>query len=126
MPLRGPRFSGAPILEECFAGGHRMLFGEDGLPVKPVQHALIELGETIREGRPGQRWTDAPRQFQTTCLSLPSRGDVHEPEALALSRGISTKIGEQKRFPGIVASRPSDFQRQLNNDRPQCAGQVPS
>lgn len=53
MALRGPRFSGDPILEECFAGRHRMLFGEDGLPVKRVQHALIELGETIPDGPTG-------------------------------------------------------------------------
>lgn len=44
MPLRGPRFSGDPVLEECFAGRHRMMAPEEGLPVKRVQAALVELG----------------------------------------------------------------------------------
>jgi peptidoglycan hydrolase-like protein with peptidoglycan-binding domain len=44
VPLRGPRFSKDPVLEECFAGHHRMFAGEDGLPVRRVQAALIELG----------------------------------------------------------------------------------
>lgn len=44
MPLRGPRFSGDPVLEECFAGRHRMMAPENGLPVKRVQAALVELG----------------------------------------------------------------------------------
>jgi hypothetical protein len=47
MPLRGPRFSGDPVLEECFAGRHRMLAPEQGLPVKRVQAALIELGRSV-------------------------------------------------------------------------------
>lgn len=47
MPLRGPRFSGDPVLEECFAGRHRMLAPEQGLPVKRVQAALIELGGSV-------------------------------------------------------------------------------
>jgi hypothetical protein len=47
MPLRGPRFSGDPVLEECFAGRHRMMAPEDGLPVRRVQAALIELGRTV-------------------------------------------------------------------------------
>jgi hypothetical protein len=50
MPLRGPRFSGDPVLEERFAGRHRMLFGEDGIPVKRVQHTLIELGFSVHDG----------------------------------------------------------------------------
>lgn len=53
MPLRCPRFSGDPVLEECFAGRHRMLFGEDGLPVKRVQRALIDLGFSIPDGDTG-------------------------------------------------------------------------
>jgi hypothetical protein len=47
MPLRCPRFSGDAVLEECSAGRHRMVFGEDGLPVKRVQRALIDLGFSI-------------------------------------------------------------------------------
>lgn len=47
MPLRGPRFSGDPVLEDCFAGNHRMLAPEDGLAVKRVQSALIELGKSV-------------------------------------------------------------------------------
>jgi peptidoglycan hydrolase-like protein with peptidoglycan-binding domain len=47
MPLRGPRFSGDPVLEECFAGRHRMLAPEEGLPVMRVQAALIELGRSV-------------------------------------------------------------------------------
>jgi hypothetical protein len=51
MPLRGPRFSGDPILEECVAGRHRMMAPEDGLPVKRVQSALIELGTSVGPAR---------------------------------------------------------------------------
>ena len=47
MPLRGPRFSGDPVLEECFAGRHRMMVPEQGLAVKRVQAALIELGRSV-------------------------------------------------------------------------------
>ena len=47
MPLRGPRFSGDPVLEECFAGRHRMLAPEQGLAVKRVQAALMELGLSV-------------------------------------------------------------------------------
>ena len=47
MPLRGPRFAGDPVLEECFAGRHRMLEPEQGLPVKRVQAALLELGRPV-------------------------------------------------------------------------------
>jgi hypothetical protein len=36
-----------PVLEECFAGRHRMMAPEDGLPVKRVQSALIELGRSV-------------------------------------------------------------------------------
>lgn len=53
VPLRGPRFSGDPVLEECLAGRHRMLASEDGLPVKRVQAALIELDFPV-----GPRGTD--------------------------------------------------------------------
>jgi hypothetical protein len=37
MPLRGPRFAGDPVLEDCFAGRHRMLAPEEGIGVKRVQ-----------------------------------------------------------------------------------------
>ena len=47
MPLRGPRFAGDPVLEECFAARHRMLEPEQGLPVKRVQAALLELGRSV-------------------------------------------------------------------------------
>ena len=47
MPLRGPRFSGDPTLEACFESQHRMMAPEDGLSVKRVQAALIELGRSV-------------------------------------------------------------------------------
>jgi hypothetical protein len=47
MPLRGPRFSGDPVLEACFESQHRMMAPEEGLPVKRVQAALIELGRSV-------------------------------------------------------------------------------
>jgi hypothetical protein len=50
MPLRGPRFSGDPVLEQCFAGQHRMMSPEEGLAVKRVQAALIELGRSVGPG----------------------------------------------------------------------------
>jgi Putative peptidoglycan binding domain len=47
MPLRGPRFAGDPVLEECFAGLHRMLAPEMGIGVKRVQSALMALGRDV-------------------------------------------------------------------------------
>jgi hypothetical protein len=47
MPLRGPRFSGDPVLEACFNATHRMLAPENGLAVMRVQAALIELGNSV-------------------------------------------------------------------------------
>lgn len=47
MPLRGPRFSGDPVLEACLLGQHRMLAPEQGLAVMRVQAALIELGHSV-------------------------------------------------------------------------------
>ena len=47
MALRSARLAGDPVLEECLAGRHRMLAGEEGLPVKRVQQALIDLGRSV-------------------------------------------------------------------------------
>ena len=47
MPLRSATLSGDPVLEQCPEGTHRMLAGEDGLPVKRLQQALNDLG-TLR------------------------------------------------------------------------------
>jgi putative peptidoglycan binding protein len=47
MPLRSARLAGDPVLEECFAERHRMLSGEQGLPVMRVQQALIDLGRSV-------------------------------------------------------------------------------
>jgi hypothetical protein len=47
MPLKGPRFAGDPVLEACFDGKHRMHAPEEGLAVKRVQAALIELGHSV-------------------------------------------------------------------------------
>lgn len=47
MPLRSARLAGDPVLEECLAGRHRMLAGEQGLPVKRVQQGLIDLGRPV-------------------------------------------------------------------------------
>jgi hypothetical protein len=41
------RLAGDPVLEECLAGRHRMLAGEQGLSVKRVQQALLDLGLTV-------------------------------------------------------------------------------
>jgi hypothetical protein len=53
MSLRGPRFSGDPILEQCFNGAHRMFAPETGIAVMRVQSALVELGLPV-----GPRGTD--------------------------------------------------------------------
>lgn len=47
MPLRSARLTGDQVLENCLAGGHRMLSGEDGLPVMRVQSGLIDLGRPV-------------------------------------------------------------------------------
>ena len=69
MPLRGPRFSGDPVLEECFAGLHRMMAPEQGLAVKRVQAALIELGHSVgsagADGIFGSATGDAVTAYKT-------------------------------------------------------------
>ena len=47
MPLRSARLTGDQVLENCLAGRHRMLAGEDGLPVMRVQTALLDLGRSV-------------------------------------------------------------------------------
>src|SRR3954462_8418203 len=47
MPLRSARLTGDQVLENCLTGGHRMLSGEDGLPVLRVQSALLDLGRSV-------------------------------------------------------------------------------
>ena len=47
MPLRSARLTGDPVLEECLAGRHRMLAGEQGLPVKRLQQGLLDLGRSV-------------------------------------------------------------------------------
>jgi hypothetical protein len=47
MPLRSARLTGDQVLENCLAGTHRMLAGEDGLPVMRVQSALLDLGRSV-------------------------------------------------------------------------------
>jgi hypothetical protein len=76
MPLRGPRFSGDPILEECFAGRHRMMSPEQGLAVKRVQAALIELGRSVgpagADGIFGQATGDAVTAYKTDKNLMPN------------------------------------------------------
>jgi hypothetical protein len=47
MPLRSARLTGDQVLENCLAGTHRMLGGEDGLSVMRVQSALLDLGRSV-------------------------------------------------------------------------------
>jgi hypothetical protein len=47
MPLRSARLTGDQVLENCLAGTHRMLAGEDGLSVMRVQSALLDLGRSV-------------------------------------------------------------------------------
>ena len=47
MPLRSAKLAGDPVLEQCPEGTHRMLAGEDGLPVKRLQQALNDLGHCV-------------------------------------------------------------------------------
>jgi hypothetical protein len=47
MPLRSARLTGDPVLDNCLAGRHRMLAGEDNLSVKRLQAALIDLGRPV-------------------------------------------------------------------------------
>jgi hypothetical protein len=47
MPLRSARLTGDPVLENCLAGTHRMLDGEQGLQVLRVQSALLDLGRAV-------------------------------------------------------------------------------
>ncbi len=76
MPLRGPRFSGDPVLEECFADRHRMMFPERGLPVKRVQAALIELGLSVgsagADGIFGQATGNAVTAYKTSKGLVPN------------------------------------------------------
>jgi len=53
MPLRSARLTGDQVLENCLTGGHRMLDGEDGLPVMRVQSGLLDLGRSV-----GQKGAD--------------------------------------------------------------------
>ncbi|AUT74005.1 S8 family serine peptidase [Paraburkholderia hospita] len=46
-PLRSARLTGDPVLRSCLAGEHRMMAGEDGLPVMRLQQALIDLGQPV-------------------------------------------------------------------------------
>ena len=43
LPLRSARLTGDQVLENCLAGRHRMLEGEDGLPVMRLQSALLDV-----------------------------------------------------------------------------------
>jgi hypothetical protein len=76
MPLRGPRFSGDPVLEECFADRHRMMAPEQGLPVKRVQAALIELGHSLgpagADGAFGQATGNAVTAYKTAKGLVPN------------------------------------------------------
>jgi putative peptidoglycan binding protein len=45
--LRGPRFTGDPVLKDCLDAAHRMMAPEQGLSVKRVQSALLELGYSV-------------------------------------------------------------------------------
>lgn len=47
MPLRSARLTGDPVLENCLTGGHRMLEGEEGLPVMRLQSSLLDLGRSV-------------------------------------------------------------------------------
>jgi hypothetical protein len=45
--LRSARLADDSVLEECFADRHRMLSGEQGLPVMRIQQALIDLRRSV-------------------------------------------------------------------------------
>lgn len=47
MALRSARLMGDRVLEECLAGRHRIFAGEQGLPVKRIQQALIDLNLSV-------------------------------------------------------------------------------
>lgn len=73
MPLRGPRFSGDPVLEECFANRHRMMAPEQGLPVKRVQAALIALGHSLEaDGVFGPATGNAVTAYKTAKGLVPN------------------------------------------------------
>jgi hypothetical protein len=76
MTLRGPRFSGDPVLEQCFAGLHRMEEREQGLAVKRVQAALIELGLSVgsagADGDFGPATGDAVTAYKTSKDLVPN------------------------------------------------------
>ncbi|MFM2078291.1 MAG: hypothetical protein RJA49_2181, partial [Actinomycetota bacterium] len=90
MALRGPRFSGDPVLEECQAGRHRMMAPEDGLPVMRVQAALIELGRSIgdagADGIFGQATGNAVSEYK--------RVKGLEPDDPVVGAGTSTALDD--------------------------------
>lgn len=47
MPLQSARLNSDLVLENCLDGTHRMLAGEEGLPVMRVQSALLDLGHSL-------------------------------------------------------------------------------
>ncbi len=88
MPLRGPRFSGDPVLEECLTGGHRMMAPEEGLPVKRVQAALVELGFPVgphgTDGSFGPATGDAVSAYKRSHRLSPADAVVGPGTAKAL------------------------------------------
>lgn len=76
MPLHSARLNGDLVLESCLAGTHRMLAGEEGLPVMRVQSALIDLGYPVgpkgADGIFGLETGNAVTAYKTEKRLVPS------------------------------------------------------
>jgi putative peptidoglycan binding protein len=80
MSLSNPRFAGDPILEACAAGGHVMEGGEEGLAVRRVQWALLDLKFDLpafgADGDYGEETATAVSAFKRSREIEPSDGKV--------------------------------------------------
>jgi hypothetical protein len=115
MPLRGPRFAGDPILEDCLLGKHRMLAPEQGLPVMRVQAALSELGHPVgADGIFGTETGNAVSAYKVEKGLSPSDPVVGPGTSKALDDDLFFEPPEldplfEEFSPAVVAHRLDPF-----------------
>jgi hypothetical protein len=78
--LVNPRFAGDEVLEACAAGTHRMMVPEQGMAVRAVQWALIDLDFDLplhgADGKFGTETADAVSAYKISRAIVPSDGVV--------------------------------------------------
>lgn len=146
MALTSPRFKGEPTLEACAAGTHRMLTPEQGIAVRIVQEALLELGFALPSGADGafgDETTEAVHQFKRLNSIFPDDGvvgpktmnalnamfqvvDIFQPFVAAgrVDRGVADLLNELHVFSNTSFAKETAHFAFVELSNGNCAGLV--